>query len=285
MTEESFSTKPAIEKLIALMKMLRDKKYGCPWDLEQTISSLLPYTLEEVYEVADAIENNDMVELEDELGDLLFQVVFYAQIAQEQGQFNFEDIATAITNKLIRRHPHVFPSGDVSQFPIEQEITPDQVVINWDAIKDAEREEKKRKGGIQANDNPASILDDVPRALPAIERARKLQKRAARVGFDWQDIGPVLNKLKEEIAEFEQAFEQADAEQMSNELGDILFATVNLARHSAVEPEIALRSSNRRFEHRFKWIEANLLSQGKNFKDVGLEELDLLWDKAKESGL
>lgn len=285
MTEESFSTKSAIEKLVALMQMLRDKKYGCPWDLEQTISSLLPYTLEEVYEVADAIENDDMVELEDELGDLLFQVVFYAQIAQEQGKFNFEDIATAINNKLIRRHPHVFPSGDVSQFPIEQDISPDQVVINWEAIKEAERDEKRRKGGNRVNDEPASILDDVPRALPAIERARKLQKRAASVGFDWQDIRPVLDKLKEEIAEFEQAFEQADSEQMSNELGDILFATVNLARHSAVEPEVALRSSNRRFENRFKWIEASLLSQGKNFKDAELQELDLLWDKAKESGL
>jgi nucleoside triphosphate diphosphatase len=283
--EESFSSKSAIQKLIALMAMLRDKKYGCPWDLEQTITSLVPHTLEEVYEVADAIENNDMVELEDELGDLLFQVVFYAQIADEQGHFDFEDIATAINNKLIRRHPHVFPSGDVSQYPIEQEITPDQVVINWDAIKETEREEKRRKSGIQANDKQLSLLDDVPRALPAIERARKLQKRAASVGFDWQEIEPVLNKLKEEIAEFEQAIKRADAEQISNELGDILFTTVNLARHSAVEPEIALRSSNRRFENRFKWIEASLLSQGKNFKDVELQELDLLWDQAKGSGL
>ncbi len=285
MIEESFSSKSAIQKLIALMAMLRDKKYGCPWDLEQTITSLVPHTLEEVYEVADAIENNDMVELEDELGDLLFQVVFYAQIADEQGHFDFEDIATAINNKLIRRHPHVFPSGDVSQYPIEQEITPDQVVINWDAIKETEREEKRRKSGIQANDKQLSLLDDVPRALPAIERARKLQKRAASVGFDWQEIEPVLNKLKEEIAEFEQAIKRADAEQISNELGDILFTTVNLARHSAVEPEIALRSSNRRFENRFKWIEASLLSQGKNFKDVELQELDLLWDQAKGSGL
>lgn len=285
MAEESFSGKSEIEKLIALMKMLRDKKYGCPWDLEQTIESLAPYTLEEVYEVADAIENNDMVELEDELGDLLFQVIFYAQIASEQGQFNFEDVAAAINNKLIRRHPHVFPSGDVSQFPAEQEMTPDQVVINWDAIKEAEREEKRRKSGAECADEPSSILDDVPRALPAIERARKLQKRAAGVGFDWQNIGPVLDKLKEEIAEFEQALEQEDVEQMSNELGDILFTTVNLARHSCVEPEIALRSSNRRFENRFKWIEASLLSSGKNFKDVKLQELDLLWDKAKENGL
>lgn len=285
MAEESFSAKSEIEKLIALMKMLRDKKYGCPWDLKQTIESLAPYTLEEVYEVADAIENNDMVELEDELGDLLFQVIFYAQIASEQGQFNFEDIAAAINNKLIRRHPHVFPSGDVSKFPQEQEMTPDQVVINWDAIKEVEREEKRRKSGAERRHEPSSILDDVPRALPAIERARKLQKRAAGVGFDWQDIGPVLDKLKEEIAEFEEALEQEDIEQMSNELGDILFATVNLARHSSVEAEIALRSSNRRFENRFKWIEASLLSQGKNFNDVKLQELDLLWDKAKESGL
>lgn len=285
MTDESYGKKSEIEKLIALMKMLRDKKHGCPWDLEQTITSLVPYTLEEVYEVADAIENNDMVELEDELGDLLFQVVFYAQIAEEQGQFKFEDIASAISNKLIRRHPHVFPSGDVSKFPVEQQITPSQVVINWDKIKEAEREEKRRRSGSQTDDTPSSILDDVPRALPAVERARKLQKRAAGAGFDWQDIGPVLDKLKEEIAEFEQALEQDDAQHMSNELGDILFAAVNLARHSAVEPEIALRSSNRRFEARFKWIEASLLAQGKSFDEMELQELDLLWDKAKKSGL
>mgnify|MGYP006085697303 FL=1 len=275
----------AIDRLIAIMTMLRDKQHGCPWDLEQTIKSLLPYTLEEVYEVADAIENNDLVELEDELGDLLFQVIFYAQIAKEQGAFDFQDIATAITDKLVRRHPHVFPDGDVEQFGISQEIDAQQVVVNWEAIKEIEREEKRKKGGKQAVQGVESILDDVPRALPAMERARKLQKRAAQVGFDWAELAPVLEKLKEEVAEFEEALASGDLERMSDELGDVLFATINLARHSKIEPEVALRSTNRRFETRFKWIEAALYKQGKVFKDAKLEELDALWGQAKKTGL
>ena len=275
----------AIDRLIAIMTMLRDKQHGCPWDLEQTIKSLLPYTLEEVYEVADAIENNDLVELEDELGDLLFQVIFYAQIAKEQGAFDFQDIATAISDKLVRRHPHVFPAGDIEQFGIPQDISAQQVVVNWEAIKEIEREEKRKKGGSAAVEKNESILDDVPRALPAMERARKLQKRAAQVGFDWAEIAPVLNKLKEEVAEFEEALASGDHERMSDELGDVLFATINLARHSKIEPEVALRSTNRRFELRFKWIEVALSKQGKVFKDANLEELDALWDQAKSTGL
>ena len=265
--------------------MLRDKQHGCPWDLEQTIKSLLPYTLEEVYEVADAIENNDLVELEDELGDLLFQVIFYAQIAKEQGAFDFQDIATAITDKLVRRHPHVFPDGDVEKFGIQQDISAQQVVVNWEAIKELEREEKRKKGGKQVAQEVESILDDLPRALPAMERARKLQKRAAQVGFDWAEIAPVLEKLKEEVAEFEEALASGDLERMSDELGDVLFATINLARHSKIEPEVALRSTNQRFETRFKWIEAALSQQDKVFKDANLEELDALWDQAKKTGL
>jgi ATP diphosphatase len=275
----------AIDRLIAIMTMLRDKQHGCPWDLEQTIKSLLPYTLEEVYEVADAIENNDLVELEDELGDLLFQVIFYAQIAKEQGAFDFQDIATAITDKLVRRHPHVFPDGDVEKFGIQQDISAQQVVVNWEAIKELEREEKSKKGGKQVAQEVESILDDLPRALPAMERARKLQKRAAQVGFDWAEIAPVLEKLKEEVAEFEEALARGDLERMSDELGDVLFATINLARHSKIEPEVALRSTNQRFETRFKWIEAALSQQDKVFKDTNLEELDALWDQAKKTGL
>lgn len=275
----------AIEQLVVIMTMLRDKQHGCPWDLEQTINSLLPYTLEEVYEVADAIENNDLVELEDELGDLLLQVVFYAQIASEQGSFNFQDIASTITNKLVRRHPHVFPNGDVNQFGKEQEISAEQVVVNWEAIKEAEREEKRLKGGKNVSSDKVSILDDVPRALPAIERARKLQKRAAQAGFDWVEIGPVLDKLKEEIQEFEEALAQGEKQRISDELGDVMFAAVNLARHSQVEPEIALRSANRRFENRFKWIEEALLAAGKNLQDADLQLLDDLWDQAKAKGL
>ena len=283
--DDSLEVLTAIDRLIAIMTMLRDKQHGCPWDLEQTIKSLLPYTLEEVYEVADAIENNDLVELEDELGDLLFQVIFYAQIAKEQGAFDFQDIARAISDKLVRRHPHVFPEGDIQQFGISQDISAQQVVVNWEAIKELEREEKRKKGGKQPAKEVASILDDVPRALPAMERARKLQKRAAQVGFDWAEIAPVLEKLKEEVAEFEEALSSGDLERMSDELGDVLFATINLARHSNIEPEVALRSTNRRFETRFKWIETALSMRGKVFKDANLDELDALWDQAKENCL
>lgn len=275
----------AIDRLVTIMKMLRDKQHGCPWDLEQTITSLLPHTLEEVYEVADAIENNDLVELEDELGDLLFQVIFYAQIASEQGEFDFQDIATAISNKLIRRHPHVFPNEDLSQFGLPQEISAEQVVVNWEAIKEIEREEKRNKGGKKADQPNQSLLDDVPRALPAIERARKLQKRAAQSGFDWTQIGPVLDKLKEEVQEFEEALASGESARMSDELGDVLFAAVNLARHSDIEPEVALRSANRRFEKRFQWIEAALSAQGKALKSANLEELDALWEQAKAAEL
>ena len=291
MTKTNYSDKASIDKLVDLMTMLRDQQHGCPWDLKQTIKSLLPYTLEEAYEVADAIESDDMVELEDELGDLLFQVVFYAQIAKEQGLFNFDDVAAAITDKLVRRHPHVFPERDVSQFGKEQNISAEQVVLNWEAIKAEEKEEKRKKGSIKAgaghsqnkDDIPQGILDDVPRALPAMERARKLQKRAAGVGFDWKDIKPVLDKLKEEIAEFEEALAAEDAEHISDELGDILFSAINLARHSSVEPELALRSANARFVDRFAWIEAALRKQGKTVQESNLEELDSLWNLAKLS--
>ncbi len=275
------------------MTMLRDKDFGCPWDLQQTIASLVPYTLEEVYEVVDAIEKQDMLELEDELGDLLFQVVFYTQIAAEEGLFDFDDVANAITRKLIRRHPHVFPKGKQTNFGNKADISSDQVVVNWEAIKQQERQEKQRtrqtnqshSGDSESSEASNSILDDVPRALPALERARKLQKRAARVGFDWPEIEPVIAKLKEEVAELESALREGDQQQISNELGDVLFAAVNLARHASVEPELALRSANQRFEDRFKWIESTLSSRGKTLSETNLEELDLLWDKAKQKGL
>ncbi len=294
MNESEFTAKTAIENLLTLMTMLRDKDFGCPWDLQQTIASLVPYTLEEVYEVVDAIEKQDMLELEDELGDLLFQVVFYTQIAAEEGLFDFDDVANAITRKLIRRHPHVFPKGKQTNFGNKADISSDQVVVNWEAIKQQERQEKQRtrqtnqshsgdSESSEASNN--SILDDVPRALPALERARKLQKRAARVGFDWPEIEPVIAKLKEEVAELESALREGDQQQISNELGDVLFAAVNLARHASVEPELALRSANQRFEDRFKWIESTLSSRGKTLSETNLEELDLLWDKAKQKGL
>lgn len=277
-----------IDSLIELMSKLRDPVQGCPWDLKQSITSLLPHTLEEVYEVADAIESGSMVELEDELGDLLFQIVFYAQLAREEGSFDFDDIAAVVTNKLLRRHPHVFPDGTLASFGETKELSADQVVANWDAIKEIEREEKRQKlklTGQEQIDSPASLLDDVPKALPAMERARKLQKRAASVGFDWKEIEPVLMKLKEEIAELEEAIVQGQTKEIEHELGDVLFASVNLARHVKVEPEIALRGCNSRFEARFRFIEKQLQIEETEFKNKSLEDLDHLWDLAKQSGL
>ena len=286
MDKPKFESQSSIEKLVSLMTMLRDKDFGCPWDLEQSFVSLVPYTLEEVYEVVDAVEKKDMVELEDELGDLLFQVVFYAQIAKEQGFFKFDDVANGIINKLVRRHPHVFHEGKVTNFGNKPGISAAEVVINWEAIKDIEQAEKKSKyDGVKQSEQPASILDDVPRASPALERAIKLQKRAARVGFDWDAIGPVLAKLKEEVTELEEAISHKDSDAMQSELGDVLFAAVNVARHTDMHPEVALRQSNSRFENRFKWIESSLAEQGKTVNEVDLTQLSQLWEQAKEKGL
>ena len=283
--QNAYDDKSAIEKLISIMAMLRDGEFGCPWDLKQTIASLVPYTLEEVYEVVDAIEQGDMVELEDELGDLLFQVVFYAQIASEQGHFDFSDIASAITRKLVRRHPHVFPGGEVARFGKSSELSPEQVVINWELIKKQERAEKQARKGTAAAESKPGILDDVPRALPALERAKKLQKRAASHGFDWESVAPVLAKLKEEVTEFEQALTEGDPAHLQHELGDILFAATNLARHVNLEPESALRDANKRFEQRFRWIEEAVAGNGQQVDELTLAELDALWDQAKAQGL
>ena len=292
MNEAEFIKRSAIEKLVALMVMLRDQKLGCPWDLEQTIESLVPYTLEEVYEVVDAIDKNDMVELKDELGDLLFQVVFYAQIACEEGLFTFDDVADSITAKLIRRHPHVFPDATIGSFGSKSYISSDQVVVNWEAIKQEEKikklQHRAQRGQTEKEDSTdaiASTLDDVPRTLPALERAYKLQKRAANTGFDWSDIAPVIEKLKEESAEFQSALETKNQQQIQAEIGDVLFTAVNLARHASVEPEIALRAANHRFEERFKWIETTLYSRDQTVNETNQEQLDELWEQAKGMGL
>ena len=286
MTNIEFEHKTAIERLVALMKMLRNKNFGCPWDLEQSIESLIPFTLEEVYEVVDAIEKRDMVELEDELGDLLFQVVFYAQIAQEEDLFNFDDVANAITNKLVRRHPHVFPEGEVTNFGTKSKISSDQVVVNWELIKKEEKEEKlARKTSESAANGIESVLDDIPRAMPALERSRKIQRRAANVGFDWQEILPVVSKIKEEVEELEEAISNGNSAAIESELGDVLFAVVNIARHTNVDPESALRNANSRFENRFKWIEAKLQTDGKSITEMNLQQLDQLWEEAKFNGL
>ena len=279
----------AIKKLLQVMAMLRDAEHGCPWDLEQTIHSLIPHTIEEVYEVVDAIERKNMVDLEDELGDLLFQVVFYSQLTRETDTFSFADVAETVTEKLIRRHPHVFSTGAIESFGESVNLSPDQVVTNWEKIKGQEREIKRAKQ--QATDSDVgqskslSILDEVPRALPALERARKLQKKAARAGFDWTEIAPVIAKLREELDEFEQALSEGDSDRAASELGDVFFSAVNLARHQKTEPETVLRQANLKFEDRFRWIEARLSAESRSLESCSLEELDALWAEAKTQGL
>ena len=279
----------AIKKLLQVMAMLRDAEHGCPWDLEQTIYSLIPYTIEEVYEVVDAIERKNMVDLEDELGDLLFQVVFYSQLTRETDTFSFADVAETVTEKLIRRHPHVFSAGTIESFGESVNLSRDQVVTNWEKIKGQEREIKRAKQQAADSDvgqtESLSILDEVPRALPALERARKLQKKAARAGFDWTEIAPVIAKLREELDEFEQALSEGDSDRAASELGDVFFSAVNLARHQKTEPETVLRQANLKFEDRFRWIEARLSAESRSLESCSLEELDALWAEAKTQGL
>ena len=272
-----------VDRLLALMSMLWDSEYGCPWDLEQTFESLIPHTVEEVHEVIHAIECGDRDELRDELGDLLFQVVFYAQLSREEGGFDFQDVAAEVTGKLLRRHPHVFPDGSLESFGQKQGLSAGEVVSNWEAIKRAERAARGRKprGANGDGDSEASVLDGLPKSLPALEKARKLQQRAAGVGFDWPSPPPVLNKLREEVGEFSAALAAEDSAAMREELGDLLFAVVNLARHCRIDPESALRESNRRFEARFRLLEQLALERGWKLPERELRELDELWDLAK----
>ena len=275
-----------VDRLLALMSMLRDSEHGCPWDLEQTFESLIPYTVEEVHEVVHAIESGDRDELRDELGDLLFQVVFYAQLSREEGGFDFQDVAAEVTGKLLRRHPHVFPDGRLESFGQKQELSAGEVVGNWEAVKRAERAAKRDRRGKQngasgKEDSAASVLDGVPKSLPALEKARKLQQRAAGVGFDWPSPPPVLNKVREEVGEFSAALEAEDFAAMREELGDLLFAVVNLARHCRIDPESVLRESNRRFETRFRLLEQLAQERGWKLPERELRELDELWNLAK----
>ena len=260
-----------IDRLIDIMARLRSPDGGCPWDLEQTFATIAPYTIEEAYEVADAIERDALDELPDELGDLLLQVVFHAQMAREADLFEFADVANRIGDKMVRRHPHVFGAVDAT--------TPAAVKINWEDIKAAEKAESGRK--------PVSALDDVPTALPALVRAEKLQKRAARVGFDWPDAVDVLDKIEEEIRELRTAMAASDASAattasgIGEEIGDLLFALVNLARRLDVDAETALRAANAKFTRRFRFIERSLADRDRNPKDATLDEMDALWDEAK----
>ncbi|WP_171174824.1 nucleoside triphosphate pyrophosphohydrolase [Ruegeria sp. HKCCD8929] len=253
-----------IERLLEIMRRLRDPQSGCPWDIEQDFATIAPYTIEEAYEVADAIERQAWDELKGELGDLLFQSVFHAQMAEEAGHFGFQDVVRTMSDKMVDRHPHVF--GDENRDKSAEQQTRD-----WEAIKAAEREGKKQKGA----------LDGVAANLPALLRAYKLQKRAARVGFDWPDASFVLAKITEEAAELQEARDTMDADALEDEFGDLLFVIVNLGRHLGIEPEAALRRTNAKFTRRFAQVEARLAARGRTPQQSTLDEMDALWDEVK----
>lgn len=265
-TPESLPKEP-LARLLAVMAWLRHPEHGCPWDIDQTFRTIAPYTIEEAYEVADAIERGDMLALKEELGDLLLQVVYHAQMAGEAEAFGFADVAAAIADKMVDRHPHVFGDLNIADA--------DAQTVSWEARKATERAKK--------GDTPAGTLDGVARALPALLRAEKLQKRAARVGFDWKTIGPVVDKIEEELKELrsELLARTTDTTRIQDELGDVLFAIANLARHLKVDPEAALRSTNDKFERRFRYIEHKLADQGRTPAQATLEEMEELWQAAK----
>ncbi len=258
-----------IKQLLEIMASLRDPETGCPWDKKQTFETILPYTLEETYEVAQAIEDKDMASLKAELGDLLFQVVFYAQIAKERGEFDFGDIVEAISDKLVRRHPHVFANTQIDSAEDQTQA--------WDEHKQRERDAKA-----EDEQRQASVMDDIPNALPGLMRAMKIQRRASRVGFDWAETEPVLAKIEEEIAEIREAIaEGADHDHLTHEVGDLIFASVNLARHLKVDPEVAMRGINQRFIRRFQYVEQHIQHQGISLEQAGLDKMSEAWELAK----
>lgn len=272
-----------LDDLLTLMARLRDPQSGCPWDLKQNWQSIVPHTLEEAYEVAECIEQGDYDHLKEELGDLLFQVVYYARFAEEEGRYAFNDIIDGLTAKLIRRHPHVFPDGTLHSSSADDASQTDasQVKSRWEAIKAEERQQKQQA---------TSVLDGVPMNLPAITRAVKLQKRAATVGFDWDDPLLVLDKLEEELAEIREALAGGNQQEVADEVGDFIFAAVNLARHLKVDPEAAVRGTNRKFTQRFHQVEALALQnqqaltpdrQSDSQQRVSLQQLEAWWQEAK----
>jgi ATP diphosphatase len=265
---DEFAQMTPLDRLRAIMARLRDPVRGCPWDVEQDFASIAPYTIEEAYEVADAIDRKAWDELKGELGDLLFQSVFHAQMAQEAGLFDLDDVANAIADKMIARHPHVFGAESNAKTAAQQ-------VADWERVKASERA-AKAKGG---------VLDDVALGLPALMRAEKLQKRAARVGFDWPDVALVLDKITEEARELAEARRTLPQDKIAEEMGDLLFVMANLARHLGVDPEDALRRTNAKFTRRFAYIEAALAQAGKRPADSDLAEMDALWTDAKRAGL
>lgn len=270
-----------LQDLLTLMARLRDPEDGCPWDQKQDWHTIVPHTLEEAYEVADAIESGDLEHVREELGDLLFQVVYYARFAEEEGRFNFQQLVDELTRKLIRRHPHVFPDGTLESRASDSQMSEQDVKNSWEALKAEERKSKQAA---------VSALDGVPTSLPALTRALKLQKRAARVGFDWGEAELVLDKLEEELAEIREALASGNHQAVVDEVGDFLFASVNLARHLQVDPETAVRSTNRKFERRFREVEALSQAAGHPLSEerqanpltrVSLQTLEGYWQEAK----
>lgn len=271
--ENMLNAIPSIDKLVWIMSQLRDPNKGCPWDLKQDFKSIVPYTLEEAFEVAEAIETNDFTELEKELGDLLFQVVFYARLGEEQHIFDFDHVVAAICEKLIRRHPHVFSDSSLND---AQQITEQQIKANWENEKAKERHAKNKQ---------RSILADIPKALPALAQAAKIQKRCAHVGFDWDNISDVFAKVQEEVDEVEQELiaDNINQQALNEEIGDLLFAVVNLARHAKQDPEQLLRAASRKFTKRFNYIEQHHFDQHLDIKQSTLAELETLWLAAKQN--
>jgi ATP diphosphatase len=280
--------KKSLADLLAVMAALRTPGSGCPWDLEQTFATIAPYTVEEAYEVADAIQRGDLADLEEELGDLLLQVVYHARMAEEAGAFDFADVADAITRKMIRRHPHVFGTAEERARGAEPGF--------WQRLKAAEKAQKaaeRARLGLPPKASSASLLADVAHALPALTRAVKLQDKAAKVGFDWPSLGPVFQKMEEELAELEEIAVPADPRgatpellaankaRIEEEYGDLLFVVANVARHLGIDPEAALRGANAKFERRFGHIETRLAEQGRTCEQSTLEEMDRYWDEAK----
>lgn len=257
-------------RLLNIMQMLRDPEDGCSWDIQQTFDSIVPYTIEEVYEVADAIDQQDFEQLKDELGDLLLQVIYYTQMAREQNLFDFEDVAGTICDKLVRRHPHIFDKQNIKEDVKQANKT-------WELIKQQERNEKT---GFDSN----SLLDDIPIAMPQLMRAKKIQKRVSNVGFDWQEIKEVIEKVEEELTELKEVINtDNDQEALEEELGDLLFSIVNLSRHINVNAEEALRKGNKKFIKRFQHIEQQIKSEGKSIENYNQEELERFWQRAKQA--
>lgn len=264
-----------IERLIEIMAALRQPETGCPWDVVQTFETIKPYTIEEAYEVADAIERNDMDDLCEELGDLLLQVVFHARMAQERGEFDFGNVVEAVTRKMIRRHPHVFARSDAE--------TPEAVKLQWDAIKQTEKRERRERRARRGlpEDPLRGHLGSVQRSFPALVEALKLQERAAKVGFDWSEPAPILDKIEEEVGELREALRNDDRRAVADELGDLIFALVNIGRHVGADPEMALRGTNTKFRNRFSHIEDSLAANGESLEAATLERMEALWQAAK----